>query len=245
MKLLVDLGNSRLKWAALRDGRLAQGGVFAHAGLPIAHALARYWGALSAPEAVYAASVAGDEVEAILAECVRERFGLEVRFVRSPAAALGVGNAYAEPAQLGVDRFLALAALHHATASMQVFASCGTALTLDALDADGRHLGGLIAPAPALMRRALDGGTARVRDLPGRLVERADNTADGAWSGCSLAAVALIERFRAGVSRELGVTASLHVDGGGIDELLPLLPDAKRERNLVLRGLALWAADAG
>ena len=134
-----------------------------------------------------------------------------------------------------------MAALHADHPRAQILVSCGTALTLDALTADGRHLGGLIAPSPALMREALGRGTARVGDDQGAIAEIADNTADAAYSGCLLAAVALIERFRAEVRARLGDPVAVVGDGGGLDEWLPLLPDVERGRDLVLRGLALWS----
>ncbi|MGB3048776.1 type III pantothenate kinase, partial [Dokdonella sp.] len=118
---------------------------------------------------------------------------------------------------------------------------CGTALTLDALTAEGQHLGGLIAPSPTLMRRSLGTATARIGEQAGDLVEIADNTADAAWSGCLLSSVALIERFRHRVAQRIGTPVAVVGDGGGLDEWLALLPDVERGRDLVLRGLALWS----
>src|SRR5690606_28503209 len=131
-------------------------------------------------------------------------FDQAAEFVRSPAQALGIRNAYAEPERLGVDRFLGMAALHAAAPRAQILVSCGTALTLDALTAEGQHLGGLIAPSPALMRRSLGTATARVGEHAGAQVEIADNTADAAWSGCLLSSVALIERFHHQVAQRIG-----------------------------------------
>jgi type III pantothenate kinase len=241
MNLLIDFGNTRLKWALWQGGRRAMGGVFAHRETTLEAALSGNWIALPRPRAIFVASVVKPEMERVLAALVESHFDRSPEFVRSPAAALGIANAYPDPARLGVDRFLALAALHAVAQRAQILVSCGTALTLDALAADGRHLGGLIAPSPALMRRALNDATARVGDASGQLVEIADNTADAAYSGCILAVVALIERFRTQVSMRLGGPVAVVGDGGGIDEWLPLLPDVERGRDLVLRGLALWA----
>ena len=111
MKLLVDVGNTRLKWASIgADGQLRPGGVFAHADGSLVAELRREWGGLARVQSAWVASVVASVREQELAAFVRERFGLGVQFVRSPAAALGVRNAYAEPERLGVDRFLALAA---------------------------------------------------------------------------------------------------------------------------------------
>ena len=241
MKLLVDYGNTRFKWALLDADALRAGGVFAHADVALRGALAHEWRALPAIDAAFVASVVAPAREDELAALVRERFGLDARFVRSPAAALGVRNAYAQPQRLGVDRFLALAAAHARAPRLQVLVSVGTALTIDALDADGEHLGGLIVPSPALMRRAVVAGTARVDAREGRYRDWPASTDDGVFSGALFAAVGAIERFRAALERRFDTQPALLLGGGGSDELEPLLADVETTHDLVLHGLALWA----
>lgn len=245
MRLLIDFGNTRLKWAVWENGRRTIGGVFAHADTSLAAALSHNWTALAEPRAILVASVVSAELEKELEQLLIAHFNCTAEFVRSPAEAIGIRSAYAEPGRLGVDRFLALAALHASTPRAQILISCGTALTLDALTVEGRHLGGLIAPSPALMRRALGKGTARVGEHAGEQVEIATNTADAAWSGCLLSSVALIERFRTTVTARIGGSVVLVGDGGGLEECLPLIPDIERGRDLVLRGLALWSEREG
>ena len=241
MKLLVDLGNTRLKWALSRAGEARAGGVFAHAGKTFAAALREEWHDLSRPGAVLVASVVSLAREHELDAYVRERFGFGAQFVRSPAHALGVRNAYAEPARLGVDRFLALAAAHARAPRLQVLVSAGTALTVDALAADGEHLGGLIVPGPRLMREAVIGGTARVDAHEGRLLDLPRSTADGVYSGSLFAAAGAIAWFRDRVAGRHGDAPALLLGGGGADELEPLLAPVERVHDLVLHGLALWA----
>lgn len=241
MKLLVDIGNSRVKWASLGREGLVPGGAFAHAGQALPELLAREWRTLAGVTAVWVASVVGAALEAELGQFVRERFGRVAHFVRSPAAALGVRNAYAQPQQLGVDRFLALAAAHARSPALQVLASVGTALTIDALTADGMHLGGLILPSPMLMRRTLGNATARVETQGGSYQAWPASTADGVYSGALVAAVAAIGHFHGALERRCEARAALLLAGGGSDELLPLLPAAQRVPDLVLQGLALWA----
>lgn len=246
MKLLVDVGNSRLKWARLdATGPLAPGGVFAHAQVALGDALAREWRDLADIEAVHVASVVEPAREDELAAIVRERFGLGAQFARSPAAALGVRNAYAQPARLGVDRFLAMVAAQAAAPRLQVLASVGTALTIDALAADGEHLGGVIVPSPLLMRRAVIAANARVElRAEGRYRDWPASTDDGVYSGALQAAAGAIERFRAALAKRCGAPAALLLGGGGSDELAPLLPAAQRVHDLVLQGLAHWARSA-
>lgn len=241
MKLLVDFGNTRLKWATFANGRFVPGGVFAHADLDLVETLRANWTALQRPTALLVASVAAPAREAEIAAFARERFDLAADFLISPRRALGIDTVYAAPERFGIDRFLSLAALHAQQARAQVLASVGTALTLDALDAGGHHIGGLIAPSPALARHAIATGTARVGDSDGHFTTFADNSADAVHSGTLLGAVALIREFHAAAERRFARDAALTVTGGGATELLTHLPTAESRPNLVLRGLALWA----
>ena len=240
MRLLLDLGNTRLKWALERAGRWSADGAAAWSeDLAL---LGATWQALPKPEAAFGASVVDDAREQTVAAQVRSLFGLEVTWLRTPASACGVRNAYPEPARLGVDRFLAMVAAHAAGAGDCVLVGVGTALTLDALAADGQHLGGLIAPGPRLMQQALRGATAQVRPRSdGMLVDAADNTADAVLSGCWQAAAALVERFVARMAPRLGSVPALRLDGGDAPGLAPLLelPSSVIEHG-VLHGLAVW-----
>jgi type III pantothenate kinase len=243
MNLLLDLGNTRLKWA-LQDGAALRPGEPVDHSRPLLRELERAWQGVPAVRRVLIASVGRPRLEAELVQAIRARFAAEPEFVASRTSACGVRIAYAQPEKLGVDRFVALIALHAQQAQAVVLASVGTALVLDALDASGQHLGGLIAPSPMLMQQALLGATARVSAAPtARIVELADDTEDAVRSGCWLAAAALVERFHAQASRRLGVTAALALAGGAAGELAPLLGlPARIEPDLVLRGLARLAA---
>jgi type III pantothenate kinase len=243
MRLLLDLGNTRMKWALMLqpDGWLAQGVLDWHDGF--ADQLASAWSGLPAPERIVAASVVDEAREAQVANVVSRLFAREPAWLRTPASACGVRNAYAEPGRLGVDRFLALVAAYADGYAPCVVASAGTALTLDALAADGRHLGGLIAPGPLLMQRSLIAATARVRpQKPGEIRDLADNTADAVTSGCWQAAAALIDRFVGRTVATLGGAPTLILGGGDAAALQPLLiTPAQMTRDGVLRGLAVWA----
>jgi type III pantothenate kinase len=241
MRLLLDLGNTRLKWALEDAGRWHAQGAAAWSGdLAL---LASTWQALPMPAAAFGASVVDDAREQAVAEQVRTLFGRKITWLRTPASACGVRNAYPEPGRLGVDRFLAMVAAHAAGAGDCVLVGVGTALTLDALTADGQHLGGLIAPGPRLMQQALLGATAQVRPRSdGVLVDIADNTSDAVASGCWQAAAALVERFVARMSPRLGGAPAVRLDGGDAAGLAPLLGlPARMTEHGVLHGLAVWA----
>jgi len=244
MKLLIDLGNTRLKCALWDGSTLRFVGALPHVGDDIQLDFDTLWTDIGAVSAILIASVASTVVGDQVARKAAERFGVKAEFVLSPPSACGVRNAYAEPDRLGVDRFLGLVALHAVESGPCVLASCGTALTLDALAADGSHLGGLIAPSPPLMRDALTGATARL-SMPqaARVVERADNTGDAIESGVWLAGAALLERFVAHATTTFGSAPSVVLTGGGAARLAALIePEHRVDAELVLRGLAIYAA---
>ncbi|WP_426688248.1 type III pantothenate kinase [Rhodanobacter ginsengiterrae] len=243
MRLLLDLGNTRVKWAwqARSADWLAAGAVDWRE--DVGRALEAAWADMPGPIRVIGASVVDASREEQVAALVRRLSGLAIRWLRTPAQACGVRNAYAEPQRLGVDRFLVMVAAHAAGFAPCVLAGVGTALTLDALAADGQHLGGLIAPGPQLMQQSLLDATARVRpEHPGAIVELADNTADAVASGCWQAAAALVERFASRTASRLGTVPELILGGGDAPALLPLLSlPARLSQDAVLRGLAIWA----
>lgn len=238
---LFDLGNSRLKYAPLH----ADGGIGAMRAL--AHDGQRFetdWESRlpAACDAAWVASVAAPALRAALVEALAVRCR-RVHVARTYAEYGGVRIAYAEPARLGVDRFLALLGAHARGAPASLVVGVGTALTVDLLDR-GRHLGGRIAPSPALMREALH---ARAPALPadgGAYVEFAGDTADGLASGCEGAALALVERSASAAAARLGHAPQLLLHGGGAPALLPRLPGAVAAPALVLEGLAQWARAA-
>ena len=244
MMLLLDLGNSRLKWALTAEDSTAW---TANGSVPwtvdLLPRLLEAWAAYPPAVLVMAASVVDDAREAQVGAAVHERFGTSPHWVRTPPSACGVRNAYAEPERLGVDRFLAMVAAYAAARAPCVLASAGTALTLDALAADGQHLGGLIAPGVQLMQDSLCAATARIRpEHAGAIVDAANNTADAVASGCWHALAALVERFVTRMGKRLGRTPTVLVAGGDGVQLLSLLTlPAELSSDGVLRGLARWA----
>jgi type III pantothenate kinase len=244
MDLLIDLGNTRLKWALAASGALSARGAFEHVGADISAALEREWTALPSVRHIYVASVASLGLDVEIESFAQRRFGVACEFLRSPATALGIRSAYAEPHRLGIDRFLALAAVHARRQGAQVLVGVGTAMTLDAIDPNGNHLGGWIVPSPLLMRESVLARAARVGSADGHRTDFADNTADALYSGSLYAASGAVERFCANAARQFQTWPAVVLTGGGADEIAPLLPGAERFEDLVLEGLALWASAA-
>lgn len=241
---LFDLGNSRLKCAALHaDGRIGEVVAIAHDSTGFTAG----WDAVLPPriDAAHVASVAAPALRMELLDALTRRCPRISLACTRPAFA-GVRIAYAHPHRLGVDRFLCLLAAHARGAGSWLVVGVGTALTIDLLDAQGRHQGGRIAPSPALMRAALHRRAPHLPEAGGDYTgagysEFASDTDDALASGCIGAALGLIERSRQAAASMLGATPQLLLHGGGAAALLPHLPDAVHASGLVLEGLARWA----
>ena len=153
-------------------------------------------------------------------------------------------NAYADPAQLGPDRWAALVAAHRAATGHKLVVNAGTALTIDALDTAGDFLGGLIVPGPALMRRSLDRGTAGLRLTEGAFDAFPRSTPDAITSGAIQAAVGAVERLGKEMLAKGFAPAHVILSGGAAREIEAKMPYAVIHReNLVLDGLVILARD--
>ena len=250
--LLVDIGNTRMKWAVLRGARMTRSRALVHDG-----AGARLRAAIrSAPRDVdraVAVCVAGRRLERALAAAVRERFGIPTVFARPTRMAAGVRNAYRDVWRLGADRWVSLLAAHAMVGSRPVLiANVGTALTLDVVDGAGIHLGGAIAPGPSTMVASLLGGTAGIRRRAhgsrraGRAARGlfAADTASALDAGARFAAAALIDRAVREARMALGRRPVVLLTGGASAGLVTYIESAVREvPDLVLRGLGLLARD--
>lgn len=235
MNLLLDIGNSRAKWARADGAELRETGSLPHRGVtdwPAALPEER-------PDAVWVSNVASEAVPAALARHAEKKWGLRPRIVRSTAEACGIRNAYRQPERLGVDRWLAcIGAFHRGNGSVLVV-DAGTALTLDSVDAEGRHRGGLIVPGLSTMRAAIAGDT-RIRVEVGDYERSwlADDTASAVALGTLQALLSLIEN----ACRDLSPDRLL-LTGGEAGRLAPELGAGwEHAPNLVLEGLARLAA---
>jgi type III pantothenate kinase len=286
--LLLDVGNSRLKWAVLRQRYrrrqdfAAQGVVDLQALRSSAAAWSRLFKAAGTPDLIYACNVAGALMERQIRAAVR-RAGLSApHFARTCAAAAGVRNGYREPWRLGADRWVGLIGARHEHPGKDLcLVGLGTAMTIDLLAASGRHFGGSLVPGPRLMiesllvntagirRRAGGWGVASSFDLAFGPVQApsvrhgnaarlrspakptqvpalfARDTHAGLLAGARHACAALIEHAMSQARSQLGRRPRLILAGGAAEAITPLLHSHYwREDDLVLRGLAVLAADA-
>lgn len=246
MILLVDIGNTRLKWAEWESGRMAVSRSARHNGHALQDVLTQHWLDLSPPERLVAANVAGEDRAAALASWTKERWNVVPEFVVACAEGYGVVNAYRDPERLGADRWAALVAARQRAEGPACVVDCGTAVTLDALGADGVHLGGLIVPGLNMMRQALTANTRGIPDEPeGQVSLLARDTRDAVTGGTLYTLVAVIDRVTEDVTVELGGRLERIITGGDAERVLPLLTGPYRhEPDLVLQGLAVMAEQA-
>lgn len=155
MMLLVDMGNSALKWAILDQDRLSPQQRMPYQTQMIDQ-LTQAWRTQALPlEGVWVSNVAGDQKAEILTRWVKNHWGFNPTFIKTSHCACGVKNGYQNPELLGVDRWLALIGAHQIENSWLCVVDCGTAITLDILAINGHHQGGLIMPGVTLMQSAL------------------------------------------------------------------------------------------
>ncbi|MBC8056669.1 MAG: type III pantothenate kinase [Rhizobiales bacterium] len=226
--LAIDVGNTRLKWAQYSSPRpgatlLNQGAVF----LETIDSLAeKDWRALPAPGSMLGCVVAGEGVKRRVEEQL-EIWDVEPRWVVSAAQACGVTNSYDHPSRLGVDRWVALIGARHRVLALgaprpALVVMVGTAVTVDALDATGRFLGGLILPGFGLMLRALEMGTAGLKAPTGEAVDFPTNTSDALMSGGADAIAGAVERVHRRLLDRTGQNPLLMMTGGAAVKLAPI-----------------------
>lgn len=245
MILLIDIGNTRAKWAQLEQGALGVHGAAAHGEdrLTVFERIARDSGR---PERVLVSNVGGAEIGELCSRAFNQHLGITPEYVQSAKHAVGVTNAYQEPAKLGVDRWLAMIAAHHIKRAAVCVVSVGTAMTIDGVDAKGQHLGGVIVPGPNLMISSLLKNTSDIapRMSPAEIKRTvfADHTLGAVYQGCAHALAALIDRAWHEMSVHIESEPKLLITGGAAAELMPLIKAPFEQLDdLVLRGLALLA----
>jgi len=230
MMLLIDAGNSRIKWRLVGENVHASGACTHDA--PNDLAVCTETPGISR---VLGCNVAGPVKGEALAAIIARR-GLALEWISSGAQRCDVHNMYTHPARLGADRWAALigARGYHRTRDILVVMA-GTATTLDILNADGRFTGGHILPGVELMRQALGQGTAQLSPTGGRFRSQPRDTADAIISGCLNAQAGAIER----IFRRMDAPGAVCLlSGGAADEIAPLLDiPFQRIDNLVLDGL--------
>jgi type III pantothenate kinase len=236
MNLLVDIGNTRLKWGVAASGRVLSGASLVNS--QINHnQLVELWQDFS-PRHIAVSCVSAEKIAELVRSAAIELWpDVKIIRVNSQAYALGVVNAYSQPEKLGVDRWLSLVAAHRHYDLPACIVDCGTAITVDLMDNQGKHQGGMICPGLRLMRKSLAENTEALKFDDARYdLGPAVCTEAAIYSGVLTAAIGLIEHVFAGQPDN-----SLLILTGGDAELIAehLVYQSVIDPDLVLRGLAI------
>jgi type III pantothenate kinase len=237
--LQMDVGNSSAKWRLVAQGNVVARGKYLPEDASSREAL---YASVDAPEQIWISSVASPQAEEKLSSALVDKWGIQPWFARTASQSNGLVNSYADPARMGVDRWLAMLAAREKVTGRLCVVDAGSALTIDIVAAEGQHEGGYIIPGPALMERALLLDTDRVRFeeeaayelVPGR------STAEAVRHGVALAQAGSVCMVLERMNLDPG---QLLICGGGGEALHQLLNGAGAYiPDLVFDGLALMAA---
>ncbi|MHA7841283.1 MAG: type III pantothenate kinase [Gammaproteobacteria bacterium] len=253
MILLIELGNSRLKWALLTMDEEGPGTI--EYGTPEYYldsdpetVFSELLSDIPQPESVVVASVAHDTIEEALSQWIDDNWCVPLDFIETEKTFDELINGYDNPAQLGVDRWLNLVAAWDEFGGPFCVIDCGTAVTVDVVNDEGQHLGGLIVPGVDMMSNALEAGTAGCilnsdeceEETNGLL---AQNTTQGITGGSVYAMVAFIDRIMNDLTDELGDNLTCLITGGDAEAMQPLLQwESLHRPTLSLDGLILQFA---
>jgi len=240
--LLIDVGNTRIKWARVEADRLIPGEP-----LPIEPAvlpsIQTAWGSLEKPLGVALSNVASERVEVDIRSFIKGHWSMTPFIAKSQDQGFGVTSGYREPERLGVDRWLALVAARERSKLPTVIVDAGSACTIDLLDSDGRHFGGYILPGLTAMANALVKGAHQIQeaqDIGDDCLDPGADTLEGMANGALLGLVGAVERVLYNLGG-LGIREpSLLVTGGDAGKLGPFLRSPCHiAPELVLEGLWL------
>jgi len=244
--LLIDAGNSRIKWTVSSNSELYASRSFvfpksfpSDEGSPLLKALGTV-------DQVMLASVADVARERLLIDHLQAALTVPLRVIKVQAQAFNISVCYQKPERLGVDRWAAMIAARSLCTGVICVFDCGTATTMDVVDVDEQHLGGLILPGQQLMSNSLIDGTAGIYADDSSIADGiyACDTFSAVMAGGLQATLGFIERMLREVPKTVGSAPTFFLCGGHADKLRTLLPnDIRYEPDLVLRGLNIIAMD--
>ncbi len=243
--LLFDVGNTRLKWGLLEKGRIRRTGNVALSKIQESGFASLTSRLPRRVDQVIVSNVAGASFAMRLSGVIGIHTGRDIHFARCERKAFGLTNSYKQPRGMGVDRWVAMIGAKSEFRGGLCVVDAGTAVTIDAIDKNGHHLGGQIIPGLALMGSAL---RSQASDIPASksvawvpgpgMSVFASNTGEAVQSGAVNAICGAIERA-AKVLRSEGHRAKIVLTGGDASRILKQLGDKVLHRpNLVLQGLA-------
>ncbi|MDI1269838.1 MAG: type III pantothenate kinase [Polaromonas sp.] len=247
--LALDVGNTRLKWAhyaapVVGSPVLAHGAVFLE---NIDKLADEEWRGLPTPSHILGCVVAGDAVKRRVEEQM-ELWDVMPRWVVSSAQEAGVTNGYDHPTRLGADRWVAMIGARHRLLGRGIRKPCvvvmvGTAVTVEAIDASGKFLGGIILPGHGIMLRALESGTAGLHVPTGEVKDFPTNTSDALTSGGTFAIAGAVQRMVENTTRHCGEAPECIMTGGAGWKMAPSMSvQVELVESLIFDGLLEIAA---
>jgi type III pantothenate kinase len=229
MILVIDVGNTRLKWAWLTSTGLSDQQAVVHRDAKPGMWTSALFESGQKPSRVLVSNVAGPAMAKTLTQLAKKKFKLTVEFVTATQEFQGLTNGYLDPALLGADRWLGLIGAWTMARTALCVVDAGTAVKVDGVDASGQHLGGLLAPGIHMMREAL--------------MNRTSDTIGAVSRGAVFALAGMADRAAEVIEQSTGARPKLFITGGDAGMITgTMLGHGEIVPDLVLRGLALIAA---
>lgn len=245
MHLLIDIGNSQIKWGLHQKNSVHEIGRTAYSGADLPELFSAHWGNLPQPNRVIVANVASENFVKTLDAWVKKHWQIQTEYLVTNSYDHGVYNSYADHTKLGIDRWMAMIAAwhrlrHHKNAICVI--DCGTATTIDGLSVTGEHLGGIIFPGHIMMQDMLTQNTVGIKTHKQTTPDYqfADNTELGLINGCMLATIATIQHMFSFMQNKYDKKTRCIITGGNAISLIPAITiPFEYEPALVLHGIAI------
>ncbi len=218
MKLLIDFGNSCCKWALLENNKLQQVTADRYANeIPLQRVQEIMQKLpLQKINEIHVVSVLGEPFNSDFSAQIANQPGMEIKFYFSQLNSFGVTLSYADPLSYGADRYAAIVAVHHETSGVKIVVDCGTATTVDAIDAQGKFLVGLITPGIGLMCSSLAGKASGISFSHEKNSVQLfnDNTQDAVYSGSVMTLRNGLRGIVEEIVRDIDDQVTVYVTGG-------------------------------
>ncbi|MBL1143233.1 MAG: type III pantothenate kinase [Proteobacteria bacterium] len=242
MNLLLDIGNSSVNWAKQEQEAFISSGVFSYTKTNFEKEIIENLSSFEKPSNVLVSNVAGDSIFILLNDWTKEHWQQDCWQPCVSTHYKELTNSYEDTEQMGLDRWLAMIAAWEMNQTALCLVGCGTALTIDLIDASGKHSGGYIIPGIELMQKTLVDNTVQIntniRTMPS--IEYAQDTQTAVNNGSFLAAVSIIDHTVKTFSDESNSGVKCIMSGGMASSIKSLLNHPfEYEPNLVLMGLSM------
>jgi len=249
MNLLIDIGNSRIKWCLYNsvENEFGPEGAMLRDKAELPALFSEHWSDLDKPDRVVISNVSGQQLAESMDAWVEKTWQMKTEYVETEASSHGVSNAYSDYQELGVDRWMAIIAAwqrFRQGGKAVCVVDCGTAMTIDGISASGQHLGGFIIPGYTTMQEMLVNNTSEIEMARKRLpsINFSSSTEEGVNSGCYLATISIIDRVVTSMQDDFGKQVNCIITGGNAELVIEQLEGKfEYEPKLVLHGLAIFS----